>query len=278
MKMFKLSLGIVLITTVLFASEKVDKRVIKFETKRLTQNGLEIKSIDIDIKTQLPLDGWYGYVFDIKATAPGRGDVGGKDILFSNGEAVAMELINVKNGRSFKDLLAPKLSVMYYKKSHLIAGNENAKNKVVVFSDPLCPYCQDTIPDMINLAKSKADEIALYYYHFPLLSIHPAANALSKAMHVAKQKGIKDIELKTYTADFREYFNSKETDDKKILDGFNKVLKTNLTLEEINNSKVEEEIVTDLKMGEDVMVSGTPTIFVNGQNDKTRSLYRALEK
>ena len=155
-------------------------------------------------------------------------------------------------------------------------GNFNAKNQVVVFSDPLCPYCQQTIPGMINKANKNPKDIALYYYHFPLLSIHPAAGPLSNAMIVAKQKGIKDVEMKMYLADFSKYFNARETNSQKILDAFNKVYKSNITLKEINNEIVNNEVVVDLKMGEDVSVSGTPTIYVNGINDKNRSLFGAL--
>jgi len=99
---------------------------------------------------------------------------------------------------------------------------------------------------------------------------------VSKAMVVAKQKGIKNIEEKVYTANFNKYFTVKETDVKIILDGFNKIFKTNITLDEINKTALQDEINNDIKMGEDVMVQGTPTIFVNGINDQDRSLFQAL--
>lgn len=279
MKILQMGTIAVLLATSLFANAEVDKKVITFEKERfLTNQGLKLQEVKISNKVPLPLKGWYGYVLSIKANVPGRGVVGGQDMLFSNGEAVSMELINMKDGTSFKDLLTPKVSIKYYKKDHLIAGNANAKNQVVVFSDPLCPFCQQTLPAMIEKADAHADEIALYYYHFPLLSIHPAANALSKAMIVAKQKGIKDVEIKTYRTDFSPYFTPRETNAQKILDGFNKALKTNITVDEINSVKVEKEIISDLQMGEDVMVQGTPTTFVNGKNDKTRTLFSALGK
>lgn len=279
MKILKLGTLAVLLATSLFATEQVDKKVIEFEKQRfLVNQGLTLQEVNIATKVPLSLKGWYGYVLNIEANVPGRGVVGGRDMLFSNGEAVATELINMKDGNSFKDLLIPKVTQSYYKKGHLIAGNENAKNKVVVFSDPLCPACQQTIPGMIEKTKANPNEIALYYYHFPLLSIHPAAGPLSSAMVVAKQKGIKNIEQKIYSTNFNQYFNARETNTQKILDGFNKVFKTNVTLSEISNVMVAKEVEIDVQMGEDVMVQGTPTIFVNGQNDKTRRLFGALGK
>ena len=157
MKIFKLATAVALVSaslaTSLFASKAVDDKVIAYEKQRfLTNQGLKLQEVNISTKEALPVKGWYGYVLQIKANVPGRGIVGGQDMLFSNGEAVTMELIDMKSGNSFKELLTPKVSIKYYKKDHLIAGNSDAKNQVVVFSDPLCPYCQQTIPGMIEKA------------------------------------------------------------------------------------------------------------------------------
>ncbi len=275
MKLLSLSVASILLSSTLLATVAVDKKVLDFEKLRLSQNqGISLKNVEITTKEALPIKGWYGYVLNIQADVEGRGAISVNDMVFTNGDAFTMELINMKTGQSFKDLLMPKVTKDFYKKDHLIAGDENAKNKVVVFSDPLCPACQQSMPAIINVAKAK--DIALYYYHFPLLTIHPAADTVSKAMIIAKQKGIKDIEEKVYKANFSKYFSARDTDVKVILDGFNKTFKTNITLAEINKKSISHEIDTDVKMGEDVMVQGTPTLFVNGINDQDRSLFQAL--
>ena len=277
MNLLKYTVSTLLLGATLLASADVDKKVIEFEKQRFLANqGLILKEVTVKVKEELPLKGWYGYVLSITANVPGRGVVNGSDMLFSNGEAVATDLLNMENTASYKDFLTPKVTATHYKKSHLIAGNENAKNKVVVFYDPLCPACQQTIPGMIKKVNSNSQDIALYYYHFPLLSLHPAALALSKAMVVAKQNGLKDIEMKIYTTNFSQYFNSRETNSQKILDGFNKAFKTSITLEQIDNVMVNKELEVDMKAGEELMINGTPTIYVNGTNDKTRRLFGAL--
>ena len=279
MKLLSLGVASLLLSSTLLATVEVDKKVLSFEKQRLSQNpGISLKNLEITKKESLPIKGWYGYVLNIQAEVEGRGVLSVDDMVFTNGDAFTMELVNMKTGRSFKDLLMPKVTNTYYKKDHLIAGDENAKNKVVVFSDPLCPACQQSMPAIINVVKAKSNNIALYYYHFPLLTIHPAADTVSKAMIIAKQKGIKDIEEKVYSANFDKYFSARETDTKIILDGFNKTFKTDITLTEINKTNIKHEIDTDVKMGEDVMVQGTPTIFVNGINDQDRSLFQALVK
>ena len=277
MKLLSVSVASILLSSSLLATPQIDKKVLDFEKLRLSQNqSITLRNVNIATKKALPIKGWYGYRLTVEADVPGRGPISVNDMVFSDGEAFTMELINMKTEQSFKELLLPKVTDVFYKKSHLVAGDEKAKNKVVVFSDPLCPACQQSLPAIINIANDTSKDIALYYYHFPLLSIHPAADTVSRAMIVAKQKGIKDIEAKVYAANFNKYFNAKQTDVKIVLDGFNKALKTNITQDELNKIDVIDELATDVKMGEDVMVQGTPTIFVNGVNDRERSLFQAL--
>lgn len=269
-----LTAGIVLSTT-LFANSS-DQNIIEFEKKRISQNpSVSVQEITINTKKELPLEGWHGYILDVKAKIQNK-EINAKDIIFSNGKYIAMDLINSENGKSLKDLVTPNLTEVYYDKSKLIAGNHNAKDKVVVFSDPLCPFCMEYIPDVINYVNKNKDSIALYYYNFPLLRLHPAAQTLSKISEVAKEKGLKDVELKVYTTDWKAYFQSDSKDDKVILDGFNKVFKTNITLEEISKKQIEDIILKDIKMGEDVMVQGTPTIFINGVKDTSKTKIQTL--
>ncbi|MCT7645084.1 DsbA family protein [Aliarcobacter butzleri] len=269
-----LSLSVILSAS-LFAN---DSTVVDFEKKRVAQNpNVKVKDVKVNTKKDLPLAGWNGYILDVEAIVQEK-SLKVKDILFSNGDYIALDLIDTKTGKSLKDLVTPNLTSNYYDKTKLIAGNHNAKDKIVVFSDPLCPFCMEYIPEVINYVNKNSDSIALYYYAFPLVQIHPASEALSKIIEVAKNKGVKDIELKAYKTDWETYFSPKENDEKKILEAFNKELKTNIKLEEIASKDINEKLSKDMSMGEEVMVTGTPTIFVNGVKDTTRELYKTLGK
>ncbi|MFW2591905.1 DsbA family protein [Aliarcobacter butzleri] len=269
-----LSLSVILSAS-LFAN---DSTVVDFEKKRVAQNpNVKVKDVKVNTKKDLPLSGWNGYILDVEAIVQEK-SLKVKDILFSNGDYIALDLIDAKTGKSLKDLVTPNLTSNYYDKTKLIAGNHNAKDKIVVFSDPLCPFCMEYIPEVINYVNKNSDSIALYYYAFPLVQIHPASEALSKIIEVAKNKGVKDIELKAYKTDWETYFSPKENDEKKILEAFNKELKTNIKLEEIASKDINEKLSKDMSMGEEVMVTGTPTIFVNGVKDTTRELYKTLGK
>jgi thiol:disulfide interchange protein DsbC len=265
----------VLIATSLYASN--DENIVNFEKKRIAQNpNVEVKSIKINTKKELPLNGWSGYILDVEATVQGK-SINAKDILFSDGKYISLELIDSETGKSLKDLVTPNLTDNFHDKSKLIAGNHNAKDKIVIFSDPLCPFCKDYVPDVIKYVNKNKDSIALYYYNFPL-SIHPAATPLSKLIEVAKHKGVKDVELRAYEIDWEPYFDVKTTDEKKILEAFNKEFKTNIKLEEISTNEIKALIEKDITMGEEVMVAGTPTIFVNKVKDSTKLKYETLGK
>ncbi|WP_419777056.1 DsbA family protein [Malaciobacter marinus] len=269
-----LFISLFLITSI--SANSIDDKILEFEKNRFSNNKrVEIKNLSINFKKSLPVKNWYGYIIDIDAKIADK-NVKAKDIVFSNGTVVSPDLFDIKTGNSLKEMMTLPLTSKYYDKKRLIAGNHDAKDKIVIFSDPLCPFCLDYVPDIIKFVNKNSQNTALYYYHFPLLQIHKAANALSKAMLVASNKGVKDVTLKVYEADFDPYFNSNETDEKKILNAFNKVLKTNIKLDEIQSKEIQKEIETDILMGEYVMVEGTPTIFVNGEQDKTKNKYKQL--
>ena len=267
----------ILLSSALYATSS-DENVINFEQKRISQNpNVKIKNIKISTKKELPLKGWNGYILDVEATVQGK-DINAKDILFSDGKYISLELIDSETGKSLKDLVTPNLTDNYHDKSKLIAGNHNAKDKIVIFSDPLCPFCKDYVPDVIKYVNKNSNNIALYYYHFPLMALHPAAAPLSKLIEIAKEKGIKDVEVKVYETDWEKYFDVKSVDETKILEAFNKEFNTSIKLEEISSSTINAVLEKDISMGEEVMVAGTPTIFVNKVKDSTKLKYETLGK
>ena len=173
-----------LLSTSLFATQKIDEAILKFEQAKISsllqRQQITLDAISIALKKDLKQDNWYGYIFNLTFTVKGK-QVTQKDTLFTNGVLMTPDLVDIKTQRSFKGILYPTLGKKFYDKEHLIAGNEKGKNKIVVFSDPLCPFCIAAIPDIIKHVKKYPQNTALYYYHFPL-QMHPAAEPLSKIM------------------------------------------------------------------------------------------------
>ncbi|ATB69789.1 putative membrane protein [Sulfurospirillum diekertiae] len=195
------------------------------------------------------------------------------DMVFTNGKILSKDFTNLNNGRSVKGSYSLDMDASAYNKEHLLAGNLNAPHKIVVFSDPSCPFCMDFVPEVLADVQKYPETFALFYYHFPL-NIHPASPTLVKAMIFAEEKGDHEIVKKVY----KEFFDIKETDEKAILDIFNKALNKNFTIEQINQPHILKQLNSDQELANALMVNGTPTIYLDGKKDDTKRSYRKFIK
>jgi len=281
--MLKLLTITVLLSSTLFANANLDNLLIKYEKQRigkqLARMGGELHKVEIVLKKDLKTDGWFGYTMNLEFTLQGK-KLNQKDTIFSNGNMISTDLINVKNKVSFKHLMYPTLTKEFYNKKHLIAGNHNAKNKLVVFSDPLCPICIDEMPFLMKKVIDNPKNIALYYYHLPL-TMHPTAKVLSKASIIATKQGVKNVDYRIYKANFPDKYKFdayEEKDAQKVLNFFNREFGTKITLAEINDPKLDKMLAYDEMMSEKAFVNGTPTVFFNGEYDMTRSKFEKVLK
>lgn len=275
-----LMLKLLMITSLLSLSvlaKSIEDRVKTYEKHRLNANpNVQLKNLKLDFKKELE-DGWTGYLFKISLKYQGK-DVETNDILFSNGNFVTSELKNLK-GLDQKRLMHPKLDYRYYADERRIAGNKNAKHKLVIFSDPLCPNCTGDLPRIMNDVNKHPNKLALYYVSLPLDRLHPTARTLIKAAYIAKEQGVKNVKYKLYTAKFEKFFDPYATkDNQKALNAFNKVFGTSITLSQVNNSKLNKRLNRDIKLSDEAYIQGTPTLFLDGDVDLTRGKYKRLIK
>ena len=218
---------------------------------------------------------WKAYMILIDTKIGGKKQTFPETLLVNEKDGVvALSLLDAKSGKDIAREISPDLPESYYDKKHLILGNPNAKNKVVVFSDPQCPFCKDFMPKIIKDVKNNPDKIALYYYHMPLLRLHPASKTITKAMEYLQQQGKTEDALKLYNLKI----NSREKNEKKILDAINKQFNMNLTLEQINSKEVKDALADDKEKATQMMVRGTPTVYFNGKFDRSRNEYKKALK
>ncbi len=253
-----------------------DQKIKEFLTESFKSNP-NIVSLEIKIVDKVAVENmknWNAYIVSLDATVkPKNREVKQTMIWFSNGEVITQDLIEMKTGESLKDSVSPELKPKHYKKENLIYGNVNAKYKVAIFSDPLCPFCKEFAPKAINFMKKDANKFAVYYYHFPLPSIHPASVTLVKAAIVAELQGYKNAVLDLYKVEV----DPREQDINKILTAFNEVFKTDIKKSDIESAAVVKQYSSDQEVANEVMVHGTPTIFFNGKLDKSKRLYEKAE-
>jgi len=242
-------------------------------------NNPNIVSLKVNIADVIEvksMKGWSAYIVKVDAMVkakPKNRNIKQKMIYFSNGKVITPELTDMSSGNSLKESVSPSFKPEFYTKSNLIFGNADAQHKVAIFSDPLCPYCRTFVPEAIEYMKKYPNKFAIYYYHFPLPSIHPAAVELTQAAAAAELKGVKNVVLKLY----KVKVNAREKNVQKIVTAFNKELGTKLTPADLKSSAVKKHLAHDAFVADEVMVGGTPTIFFDGKIDRTKKKYKTVK-
>lgn len=255
-----------------------DGEVIQFLKKGIATNP-NVSNLDVDISGKenvSGMSGWQAYFVtieaDVKQGAENR-HINQNGTYFVNGDIIAPELINLKTGERFNDTIAPGFNSAYYSKANLVSGDANAAHKMVIFSDPLCPFCRRYVPEALSYMAKYPKIFAVYYYHFPLAQLHPAAVALTKAAIAAELNGVEDATLKMYQVEI----DPNEKNEQKIIDACNKTFKTKLSVADLRRSSVIKQFEFDQKAVRSMGVNGTPTVFFDGEKDGKKMKYKDVK-
>ena len=276
-----LMLRLLVITLLLLSSfvdaSPMEKKVEEFLTEQFSENQ-NIENVKVKVDTTKPLKeltGWKAYIVDIEAKLKRdpKSLIKQKMIWFSNGKMITKELTDLVSGDNLSEVVKPNFKASYYKDENRIYGDKNAAHKVAIFSDPLCPFCRGFVPGAIADMKKEPKKFAIYYYHFPLPRIHPASVELVKAAAAAEQQGYKDVVAKLYNVKI----NPAEKDVEKILAAFNKAEGTHITAADLNKPSVLAAIKFDFDVANNVMVGGTPTVYIDGKIDTTKKKYLKIK-
>ncbi len=274
--MSKLS-ATILISASVFAA--TNSEVESFLSKTISKNPA-VTSLKVKVLERTPIKtmkGWDAFVVSLDAKVKqGNAErpIKQRIIYFANDRVITSELTDLKTGKSLKDSVAPKFKASYYRKSNLIYGNENAEHKVAIFSDPLCPFCRGYVPKALEYMKKYPDTFAVYYYHFPLERLHPASPTLVRAAVAAELQGRKNVMLDLYKVPTSI---TRETDEKKILDAFNKAVNTNLKVSDLHTPMVDAQIDADRDVIDTMMIGGTPTVYFDGVKDSGKQRYKQVK-
>ncbi|MDH4943584.1 thioredoxin domain-containing protein [Sulfurimonas sp. C5] len=270
-------LSITLLLSSSLSANSANEKLEEFLTDKFEENT-RIESISVKVQESIPLKelkGWNGYIVEVEAHLKDKPEqlVKQRMIWFSNGVVVTKELTDLESGQSLVEKIKPKFQNKFYKSENLIYGNKSSRHKVVLFSDPLCPFCKGFIPGAIKDMKKDPKKFAIYYYHLPLERIHPASVHIVKMATAAEMQGVKDVTLKMYDIKV----NPRETNVKKILEAFNKAVGTNLTEKDINTPAVLKHVNDDFDVANELMVSGTPTVYIDGKLDEKKKGYKTVK-
>ena len=274
--MSKLLMSTVVATVTLSASAQPDNAtLLKYIKKAVVKNPqVKVKGLTVlESKTHKDLPGWTILLTSMNLEYQKK-DIHAPETMFIKDGMITGHLVNLKTGNDYRDNIKPSVPESMYDDAHLMFGNKDAKHKVLIFSDPQCPFCQDVVPAIFKAAKENPTKMAVYYYHLPLLRIHPVSDVLTRVMHVAQHEGKLDVVEKIYSLKI----DPKETDMTKILAAVKSHAGYSVSAEKVNAKEVKDAMKADEKAAGKMMVSGTPTIYIDGEWDKMRDGYKALIK
>jgi glutaredoxin len=252
-----------------------NKTLLKYVKRNVVKNPqVKVNGVTVlETKTHKDLPGWTVILATMDLNYQKK-DIHAPEMMFAKDGLITSHLVNQRTGNDYRNEIKPTVPKGMYNKEHLLFGNEDAKHKVLIFSDPQCPFCQEVIPEIFTAAKENPTKLAIYYYHLPLLRIHPVSDVLTRVMHVAQNEGKIDIVEKIYSLKI----NPRETNVKKILAAVEKHANYTVTEKQIDAKSVKAAIKTDADAAAKMMVSGTPTIYIDGEWDKMRNGYKKLIK
>ena len=136
--------------------------------------------------------------------------------------------------------------------------------EVVVFSDFQCPACAVAAPVLSRLAGN--DEISLTYRYFPLVSIHPNAEAAAEAAHAA---AMQDRFWSFHDVLFARQASWADLPPAEAATAFEVIAaEVGLDVErwrsDRTSGQVSEAVAGDARDAQELRLSGTPTIFIEG--------------
>ena len=274
--MSKLLMSTTLISVVLSANAQPDnKQLVKYVKKNVVKNpDVKVKGVTVlESKKETNLPGWDILLTTMDLDYQGK-EIHAPEMMFVKDGLVTGHLVDLKTGDDYRESIKPTVPTSMYNDAHLLYGNKDAMHKIIVFSDPQCPFCQEIVPNIFKAARENPKKIALYYYHLPLLRIHPVSGTLTRVMHIAQEEGKKDVVEKMYTLKIQP----QETNMTKILSAVQAHTGYSVAASKVKSEEADKAIKEDEEAAARMMVTGTPTIYIDGNWDKMRDGYKKLIK
>lgn len=155
-----------------------------------------------------------------------------------------------------------------------VRGSRNAKVVVVNYDDFQCPYCSRAHETLFPaLLKEYGDRVAFIYKDFPLAEIHPwAIHAAVDANCLAAQNNDAYWDFADSIHANRQVVNSEKGLEAQFA-AIDKLTQTTGDKFKLDSGKLqacvkaqkEDAVRASMKEGEALGITGTPTMFVNGQ-------------
>ncbi|MCA9355264.1 thioredoxin domain-containing protein [Candidatus Kaiserbacteria bacterium] len=158
-----------------------------------------------------------------------------------------------------------------------IKGNVEARVRLVEYSDFQCPSCASFQPIMDQIFEEFSNDVNLEYKHFPLY-IHQYARQASVAAEAAGQQG-KFFEFHDMLFERQVEWSSARTPDTLFVQYASELeLDIPKFKRHMKSSVLRDKVNTEFEEGRQAGVTGTPTLFLNGEIMKYDSYQSLIEQ
>ena len=149
----------------------------------------------------------------------------------------------------------------------LTRPNVKVSSPVVLeeYGDYQCPPCGMLAPVLKQIEHEYGDQLRVVFRHYPLTKIHKHAMMAAQAAEAARNQGkfsqMHDRLYGTQNA-WKDLADGRQT-----FIGYARELGLNVERfsREMDSPEVQQRIASDMQRGSGVGVSGTPTVFIEGQ-------------
>ncbi len=151
-----------------------------------------------------------------------------------------------------------------------IFGKKDSKVTLIEYGDYQCPGCGSVYPKLKNVSEKYEGQLAFVFRNFPLTTLHPNAKAAAAAAEAAGLQGkYWQMHNKLYEGqDSWKSLNPQQRTDYFVSYARELGLNTDTFKKDMTSSRVNKKISFDLELGKKAGVTGTPSIFLNGQEIK----------
>ncbi len=143
----------------------------------------------------------------------------------------------------------------------------NGAVTLIEYGDFECPYCGTFYPVLKQVKEKYGDKITFQFRHFPIISAHPNAMIAHRAAEAAGKQG-KFFEMHDLLYENQMRWSAQagtsQTAATSIVESYAEQLGLNIEQFKTDaaSSAINDLIQADVKAGQELRVTGTPTFFI----------------
>lgn len=148
-----------------------------------------------------------------------------------------------------------------------VRGPESAPVTLVEYGDFECSACANFYPLLKQVKEKYGDDLQFQFRHFPLIAIHPNAMAAHRAAEAAAKQG-KFFEMHDKLYDNYSAWIAQATNNPSpLFERFASEIGLDIEQfkQDVNDSSTGDTIQADMREGQALGVTSTPTFVLNGR-------------